>query len=97
MPRTPAIAAFLGYGAAMEGRKQDAMRTLDELDRRRASEYVDAAPAVWIAEALGDVAQQRKWLRRARDEHSCFFVYKPLERRLDQRDPEIRHILASIQ
>jgi len=95
-PQNPAIMAFVAYGEASLGRRDEALRTLDELDRRRAGEYVDAAPEVWIAEALGDVALQRKWLRRARDEHSPFFIYIPLERRLDQRDPEIRQILASI-
>lgn len=68
--RSPAVIGLLVNAYAQAGRRRDALRLLDELKRRRQTEYVPAAPFVLAYLGLGNYDQAFVWLEQAYKEQS---------------------------
>jgi TolB-like protein/DNA-binding winged helix-turn-helix (wHTH) protein/Tfp pilus assembly protein PilF len=71
---SPAIIGLLVSANAQAGRRADAFRLLDELKRRRQTEYVPAAAFVLAYLGLGDYDQAFVWLEQAYKEQSYILV-----------------------
>ena len=68
--RSPAVIGLLVNAYAQAARPRDALRLLDELKRRRQSEYVPAAAFVLAYLGLGNYDQAFVWLEQAYNEKS---------------------------
>lgn len=68
--RSPAVIGLLVNAYAQAGRRRDALRLLDELKRRRQSEYVPATAFVLAYLGLGNYDQAFVWLEQAYREQS---------------------------
>ena len=68
--RSPAVIGLLVNAYAQAGRRRDALRLLDELKRRRQTEYVPAAAFVFAYLGLGNYDQTFVWLDQAYKEQS---------------------------
>lgn len=68
--RSPAVMGLLVNAYAQAGRLSDALRLLDELHRRRRTEYVPATAFVLAYLGLGNYDQSFVWLERAYKEQS---------------------------
>ena len=68
--RSPAVVGLLVNAYAQAGRRRDALRLLDELKRRRQTEYVPAAAFVFAYLGLGNYDQAFVWLEQAYKEQS---------------------------
>ena len=64
----------LGYAYAMEGRRADALRVLDQLNELSEQKYVPALPRALIYTGLGDKDQALEWLEKAVEECSSLIV-----------------------
>jgi TolB-like protein/Tfp pilus assembly protein PilF len=73
--RRPAVLGVLARAYARAGRRDDAVRILNELLRRRQTEYVPAAPILHAYLALEDYDQAFAWLERATQERSNIVQY----------------------
>src|SRR5438445_9352151 len=81
----------LGYIYARAGRKEDAMKVLEDLDRTSADEYVPAYGRVVIHAALGDKEKALAWLEKAYEERS-FLVYLKVDPAFDALREEERFV-----
>ena len=68
--RSPAVIGMLVRAYAHAGRRTEALRLLDELERRQRTGYVPAAAFVNAYLGLGDNEQAFAWLERAYKEPS---------------------------
>lgn len=67
--------AALGYALAVSGHTVEAKEVATELLARAEREYVSAYDLATIYAGLGDRDETFKWLRRAAEERSTFFVH----------------------
>jgi TolB-like protein/cytochrome c-type biogenesis protein CcmH/NrfG len=74
----PIFLALFGLEALREGRRGDAMATLDRMDSMSRTQYVEPFMALELCSELADRAKLLDWLRRADRERSTLFVYLPL-------------------
>ncbi len=68
--RSPALIGLLVNAYAQAGRRPDALRLLDELKRRKKTDYVPAAAFVFAYLGLGENDQVFAWLENAYKEQS---------------------------
>ena len=68
--RSPALIGLLVNAYAQAGRRPDALRLLDELKRRKKTDYVPAAAFVFAYLGLGENDQVFAWLEHAYKEQS---------------------------
>jgi len=68
--RSSAVLGVLVHAYARAGRRAEALRVLDELNRRRNSGYVPPAAFLNAYLGLGDKEQAFTWLERSAEEHS---------------------------
>ena len=68
--RSPALIGLLVNAYAQAGRRLDALRLLDELKRRKRTEYIPAAAFVLAYLGLGENDQVFVWLEQAYKEES---------------------------
>ena len=68
--RSPAVVGLLVNAYAQAGRRRDALRLLDELKRRRQTEYVPAAAFVLAYLGMSNYDQAFVWLEQAYKEQS---------------------------
>lgn len=68
--RSSGVVGLLVNAYAQAGRRRDALRLLDELSRRRQTEYVPAAAFVFAYLGLGNYDQAFVWLDHAYEEQS---------------------------
>jgi hypothetical protein len=69
-------AAALAYGAAKEGRPDEARRGLHHLEQiYRDKTFFAPIPALLMSTALGDRQATLTWLKRAYDDRSPFYPY----------------------
>lgn len=68
--RSSGVVGLLANAYAQAGRRRDALRLLDELSRRRQTEYVPAAAFVFAYLGLGNYDQAFVWLEQAYKEQS---------------------------
>jgi TolB-like protein/Tfp pilus assembly protein PilF len=90
--------AWLGYGCARAGQRDEAMRILRELKEKAAKEHVSPVYLARIHLALGEIDQAFAWLRKAFDERSDHIlvlgidpIYDPL-----RSDPRYVQLLRDI-
>ena len=82
----------------MEGRIQEANRSLSQLERSRASHSIDGGFAVRACMALGDEDCALRWVKRAYEERSSVAVYFPLYFKDDlPHMPRVRTLLAEMR
>ena len=77
--------SFLGHAQAVNGNREDALRTLDRLTALSAQRYVSPYELGLIYEALGDRDQAFALLEQAFAERSPWLVYLA-------REPRVRHL-----
>ena len=85
---------FRGRGFALEGRKSEAEKALDQVNEISKRRYVPAYTRVPIYAALGDKGKSFEWLERGYDERSILHIktdpaYDPL--RSDPRFADLLH------
>jgi TolB-like protein/Tfp pilus assembly protein PilF len=73
--RTPGVIGVMVRAYAHAGRRNDALRLVAELKRRKQASYVPAAAFVNAYLGLGDKEQAFVWLDRAAEEHSNIVQY----------------------
>jgi len=81
----------LGYIYARAGRREDAMKVLEDLERTAADEYVPAYGRVVIHAALGDHEKALTWLEKAYEERS-FLMYLKVDPAFDALRVEERFV-----
>ncbi len=93
------LSGGLGYAYARAGRREDALRILHRLERRRARErYITPEAIAMIDVGLGDTAQALDWLEQGYRERSFYLwvigadpVFYPL-----RSDPRFQKIVAEV-
>jgi TolB-like protein len=85
----PAMLAFAAANAARNGRRAEAQRTLDELERMHQTRYVEPWIAFELCSVLGDHKQLMVWIQRAYEERSTIFLYIPMMKYLYGDDPDV--------
>jgi len=83
----------LGYGYALEGRKAEAQKVLDQLNKRSKQRYVSAASRAIIYAGLGDKDKAFEWLEKGYEDRSIGAIkvnpaYDPL-----RSDPRFANLL----
>jgi eukaryotic-like serine/threonine-protein kinase len=69
-PDSSGTLAELGYGYALEGRKTEAQKMLDQLNERSKQKYVSAVNMAIIYVGLGEKDKAFEWLEKAYEERS---------------------------
>ncbi len=89
-------AAALGHGLAASGHAAEARRILRELLARHEREYVSSYDIATIYAGLRESDEAFKWLRRAADERSTFFVHLGWDARFEglRQDPRYHELLV---
>jgi tetratricopeptide (TPR) repeat protein len=90
-PDLPWIRALEATCQAKMGRPDEARRALDELERIRRSEYVDAYHMAILRDALGERAAALDELGRACDENSAFLYAIDVDPRVDALRGDARY------
>jgi TolB-like protein/Tfp pilus assembly protein PilF len=91
----PVMMAFFAAAEAWQGHREEAQRTLDQLERLRRSRYVEPLMMLELCAALHDHKQLMVWVRRAYEEHSALFLYAPMMAYMHNDDPEVKAFVAS--
>ncbi|PWU09913.1 MAG: hypothetical protein C5B51_05310 [Terriglobia bacterium] len=88
-PDLPWVRALEGACMARNGRRPQALRILDELQRLRAAEYVDAYYLALLLDAIGDRDEAFRELERAREENSSAMHILHIDPKMDslRQDP----------
>ncbi len=71
----PLCLTLIAAQQARDGDETQARRSLAQMETMRGKQYIDAVMFAEVAKALNDRAQLQRWLRRADEERSPFFVY----------------------
>jgi serine/threonine protein kinase/Tfp pilus assembly protein PilF len=92
-PNSPAALAQLGYGYALEGKRAEAQKVLDQLNERSKQRYVSPANRAFIYAGLGDKDRAFEWLEKGYAERSVGAIkvnpaYDPL-----RSDPRFADLL----
>ena len=97
--RTGHMSSATLFGAAALGSvsQSEAERTLAELERLRATEYVEPLLVAELCVALGDHKQLRLWFNRGYEERSSLFVYGPIMKDYYGNDPEVEALIAKVR
>ena len=82
-PDLPWLRALEGTGLARAGRRNDALAVLKELERRRASEYVDAYYMALLRDAVGRRDEAFEELARACEEGSTALSILDVDPKMD--------------
>jgi TolB-like protein/Flp pilus assembly protein TadD len=90
--------ATLGHLYARAGRRDDAIKILNELKSRSKREFVPSQAFIWIYAALGDKDQAFAWLEKAHEERSDVMTVLEEERAFDplRSDPRFQDLLRRI-
>ncbi|MBV8730869.1 MAG: tetratricopeptide repeat protein, partial [Acidobacteriia bacterium] len=94
MEKDPTYLALLGYAAGRAGRRDEARQILDRVEQAHRRQYVEPVMVLGLCLSVGDRVAFRRWLSRARDERSAFFLYAPLATHLYNDDPEAKAFFA---
>src|SRR5205814_5415345 len=65
----------LGYAYAVSGKRNEALKVLDELSELSGRKYVSAYRLAAIYAALGDTEQAFRWLNRAYEERDGWLIW----------------------
>ena len=94
MEKDPTYLALLGYAAGRAGRRDEARQILDRVEQAHRRQYVEPVMVLGLCLSVGDRAAFRRWLARAREERSAFFLYAPLATHFYNNDPEAKAFFA---
>jgi serine/threonine protein kinase/tetratricopeptide (TPR) repeat protein len=88
-------AAALANGLAVTGKTEEARRILSHLLARQEREYVSAYDIASVYAGLREPDEAFKWLRRAADERSTFFVHLGWDARFEglRKDARYRELI----
>ena len=88
----------LGYLYARAGRRDKAIKILNELKSRAKREFVPSQAFIWIYAALGDKDQAFVWLEKAYEERSDVMTVLIEERAFDplRSDPRFQNLIRRI-
>ncbi len=92
----PVFRALFATEDAREGRRDEARRTLEQLDALRRTEYVDPVMMLDLCTALNDRDRRRVWLTRAFDERSTQVAYLRLHPASFGGDPAAQALIARV-
>jgi TolB-like protein/Flp pilus assembly protein TadD len=71
----PAILGSLGYAYALSGRKRDAQKMLNELEKKSTQQYISSIYFSTIYIGLGEKDRAFEWLEKAYNERSVWLIY----------------------
>ena len=96
--QSPAVAGMLVHAYARAGRRNDALRLLAELNRRRSTGYVPPAAFVNAYLGLGDTEQAFFWLEQAYEEQSNILQFLKTHPQFDliRSDPRFADLLRRV-
>lgn len=96
--RSPGVLGHLARVYALAGRREEALRIVDELERRREAGYVTPAAFVFSSIGLGDREQAFVWLERAYAERSNLLWLLKVTPGLDllRDDPRFADLLRRV-
>jgi TolB-like protein/DNA-binding winged helix-turn-helix (wHTH) protein len=96
--RSPAIVGVLIRAYAHAGRRADAIRLLEELNKRRVTGYVSPAAFVNAYLGLGDKEQAFAWLERGYQEKTAILQYLKVHPDFDslRHDPRFADLLRRV-
>ncbi|HTS49774.1 MAG TPA: tetratricopeptide repeat protein [Bryobacteraceae bacterium] len=90
MAQDPTLLALMANAEARAGRRAEARQMLDQVEQFHRTRYVEPVMALAVCETLGDRVAVHRWLDRARQERSAFFLYAPLATYFYNDDPEAK-------
>jgi TolB-like protein/tetratricopeptide (TPR) repeat protein len=98
MHRSPGSIELLATANAHAGRRNEALRLINELKRRRETTYVPAGAFINPYLALGDYDQAFAWFERAYHEQSSILQYLKVHPFFDpvRQDPRFRNLLHRV-
>ena len=96
--RSPGAIGVLARAYGHAGRRSEALRLINELNRRRQKEYVPTAPFVQAYVGLGDYDQAFAWFERAYQEKSNILQWIKVEPFPDAvcNDPRFQDLLRRV-
>ena len=68
-PAEPIVCGYLSWALGLAGQRQEALRILKDLERRRNEEYVSGVLMAQARLGLGEPDQAISWLQQAAEEH----------------------------
>jgi len=97
-PQSAYSLAGLAGALHKQGRSDEALALLRELEKRAATEYVSSAGFVMLHAMLGNVDEAIDWLEKARDERRGFVVYLGVNPTLDplRQSPRFKALQAEL-
>ena len=90
LDNNPSILGYLGYVYAAAGKKNDALRLVDELKELSKQRHVPPYSIAIIYSGLNDKDRAFEWLNKAYDERSFFITLIKVEHVLDNLRPDLR-------
>jgi len=95
---SPGVIGVLARAYGHAGRRSDALRLIDELNRRRQKGYVPAAPFVQAYVGLGDYDEAFAWFERAYQEKSNILTWIKVEPFPDamRNDPRFKDLIRRV-
>ncbi len=92
------IEAELACAYALAGRRDEALKILNELKDRAARNWIDPMAIAFVYIELGDQDQAFVWLDKAREERSSWMIWLKVEPKLDplRSDPRFTGLLQRI-
>ena len=93
-----ALAADLGHLYALSGRRDQALKVIEELKGVSNRKYVSSFNIALIYVGLNDVDQAFQWLEKAYRERSDLLVYLKVDARVDKirSDPRFKDLLKRL-
>ena len=88
----------LGYIYARQGKRQEALQMIAELQQRSTHHYIDPASVARIYIALGDKDSAFVWLQKAYDKHSPHILSIDVDSAYDplRSDPRFQDLVRRI-
>ena len=94
----PLVLAYLGHIYAGSGRRDEALKSLEELKEISKQRYVSAYAFALVYTALGEKEQAFQWLEKAYAERSAWMTYLKIDPRLDplRSDPRFAEFMHRV-
>jgi tetratricopeptide (TPR) repeat protein len=86
----PLVTGLLGHAYAVSGRREDALRILDELNDLAQRRYVSAYTFALVYAGLNDRDQAFRWLEKSFRDRSSEIAYFKVDPLLDSLRPDPR-------
>ena len=98
LDNNPSILGYLGYVYAAAGKKTEALRAIDELEKLSKQRHVPPYSIAIIYAGLNDKDQAFEWLDKAYDERSFFITLLKVETVLDnlRSDQRFKELLKRV-